>query len=204
MNNTTLRKWWNAPHEKKNLLHVLFGKETLQFVITVLIASFLVACMMFIVQMSSVEKEIENTIAFIGVSIISMLGLWRAISNMRKLKEVWEIIVYAFVAVILGYFIFQLSMLLFIGFIIYLVACFFGLANFNLVKELFPGKSLSMENDTPNSSNYGNFYHGTTGDYIQGQNGTDLRITDDLGGGDVRTENGERYHIDDNGFARKV
>lgn len=200
-----ITEWWNAP-QKKDFKSLLFGKETLRFIMYVLITSFLVMCVMLFVQMSSsIEQETENTVALIGVSAISLVGLWKAVANMRMLKWGWEKFAYACIAVVLGYLIFQLSMYLFVAFIIYLVCCFLGMANFNLVKELFPGGLPAGGGDESNESpNYGNFYHGTTSDYIQGQNGNDLRITDDLGGGDVRTENGERYHIDNNGFAKKI
>lgn len=193
----------NTP-PKKSFKSLLFGKETLRFIVSVLVVSFVVMCVMFVVQMSSVEPETEDTIALIGVIIITLVGLYKAGLNMRMLEGVWEKFAYFCIAAILGYLIFQLSMFLFVAFIIYLVCSFFGLAKFDLVKALFPGRSQNAEeSDADKSPDYGNFHHGVTGDYIQGQNGTDLRITDDLGGGDVRTEDGQRYHIDEDGFARK-
>lgn len=203
-NTSKIMEWWNAP-QKTSFKKLLFGKETLRFIITVLITSFLVMCVMFIVQMSSLGRETEETFALIGVSIISLVGLWRAVSNMRMLNGGLEKFAYACIAVGLGYLIFQFSMFLFVAFVIYLILCFLGFAKIDIVKDLFKAGAMNGGgSESVESPDYGNFYHGATGDYIQGQNGNDLRITDDLGGGNVRTENGERYHIDDDGFAKKI
>lgn len=199
-----ISEWWNAP-QKKDFKSLLFGKETLRLMLTVLITSFLVMCVMFIVQMSSVEPETEDTIAFIGVSVISLVGLWKALANIRMLERGLEKFAYACIAAAWGYLAFQLSMFLFVAFVIYLVCCFFGMAKFDLVKELFPGRSQDGgENESGESPDYGTLCQGVSGDYIQGKNGESLRVTDDLGGGDVRTENGQCYHIDSNGYATKI
>ena len=119
-NASKIMEWWNAP-QKTSFKKLLFGKETLRFIITVLITSFLVMCVMFIVQMSSLGRETEETFALIGVSIISLVGLWRAVSNMRMLNGGLEKFAYACIAVVLGYLIFQFSMFLFVAFVIYLI-----------------------------------------------------------------------------------
>ena len=199
-----ITEWWNVS-QRKSFKDLLFGKETLRFILTVLITSFLVMCVMFVVQMSSLEQETEDSIAFIGVSVISLVGLWGAAANMRMLEGIFEKFAYACIAAVLGYLMFQFSIILFIAFIIYLICAFFGMAKLDLVKDLFSVKTTNGgEDEVRESPNYGKLHNGITGDYIQGQNGVSLRVTDDLGGGDVRTENGERYHIDDNGFAKKV
>ncbi len=98
-------------------------------------------CVMLVVQMTrGVERSTESAVAAVCVSIIALVGLWKALSNMRRLTEMWERIVYAVVVAVLGYLVFLVSMLLFVVFIVGLVLSIFGTAKFNMVKWIFPDK----------------------------------------------------------------
>lgn len=182
-------QWWNAA-EKKDFKSLLFGRDTLVFIVAVLITSFLVAATFFIVQMCSAERETEETVAFVGVCIITLVGLWRALSNMRKLSKPVEMVCYALIAAVLGYLIFQLAMLLFIVFIVLLVIGFLNLGKFNLVEALFPKKGTAHE--------------GLDGDDFISIGGKDLKITENHGDGFVRTEDGRKFQVDGSGNATEI
>ena len=197
-----VKVWWNKPIEKRGLRAVLFGEETMTVCIILLVGGILLGVSLLILQLCSVEIKTRENIIGVGCFIMMACCVYILIPAVRALNAVWKKVLYVLLMPILFSIIISLSQWL-----VFLVIG--GLICGILCKGFFGGSGVSVPigGDTsaaePTSSNYGKLYEGITGDYIHGDQGDEQRITQNLGGGDVRTETGERYHIDENGYATK-
>lgn len=197
-----VKEWWNKPIEKRGLIAVLLGKETLTVCLTLFVGGVLLGISLFILQLCSVEIETRENIIGAGVVIMLIYCLYLVVSAIRALDAIWKKALYLLIMPTLFSIVLSLSQLL-----IFIVIG--GLICGILFKGFYGGAGVpiptgdSSPATTPESSDHGKLYEGISGDYIQGNHGDDQRITQDLGGGDVLTEKGERYHIDEKGYASK-
>ena len=197
-----VENWWNKPIEKRGFRAVLFGKETMTVCITLFVGGILLGISLLVLQLCSVEIETRENIIGVGCFIMLVYCAYILVPAVRALNAVWKKVLYLLMMPILFSIVISLSqwlVFLVIGGLICSILCkgFFGGSG---VSTPINGSTSTTDSE---SSNYGKLYEGITGDYIQGLHGDSHRITQDLGGGDVLTEKGERYHIDEKGYASK-
>lgn len=200
-----VKDWFLKPVEKKGLRAVLFGQETLLVCIILLVGGIVLGVSLFIMQMCSVAIDTREGIVGFGCTAMMLTCIWLLVPAVKALNAIWKKIIYVLMMPILFSIVLSISQWL-----IFIVIG--GLICGVLFKGFFGGyggsvpTSIAGGNTCPenNSSNYGKFYSGISGDYIQGEHGDDQRITMDLGGGNVETEKGNRYHIDESGHATKI
>lgn len=200
-----VKDWFLKPVEKKGLRAVLFGQETLLVCIILLVGGIVLGLSLFIMQMCSVAIDTREGIVGFGCTAMILTCIWLLVPAVKALNAIWKKIIYVLMMPILFSIVLSISQWL-----IFIVIG--GLICGVLFKGFFGGyggsvpTSIAGGNTSPedNSSNYGKFYSGISGDYIQGEHGDDQRITMDLGGGNVETEKGNRYHIDESGHATKI
>ena len=200
-----VKNWFLKPVEKRGLRAVLFGQETMRVCIILLVGGIVLGLSLFIMQMCSVAIDTREGIIGFGCTVMMLACIWLLIPAVKALNAIWKKIVYVLMMPILFSIVISLTQWL-----IFLVIG--GMICGVLFKGFFGGSGISVPTSVSggsgspddNSSSYGKFYSGITGDYVQGEHGDDQRITLDLGGGYVETEKGNRYHIDDSGHATKV
>lgn len=200
-----VKDWFLKPVEKRGLRSVLFGQETMLVCIILFVGGIVLGLSLFIMQMCSVEIDTREGIIGFGCTIMMLTCIWLLIPAVKSLNAIWKKIVYVLMMPILFSIVISLTqwlIFLVIGGLIcgVLFKGFFGSSGVSVPL----GVSNGSDNSKDNSSNYGKFYSGITGDYVQGEHGDDHLIVRDLGGGNVETENGKRYHIDESGHATKV
>lgn len=197
-----VKNWWNKPIEKRGFCAVLFGKETATVCVILFVGGILSGLSLLVLQLCSVEIETRENIIGWGCLMMLTYCVYILVPAVRALDAVWKKGLYLLIMPTLFSIVISLSqwlVFLVIGGLICGILCkgFWGGSG---VSVPIGGSSSATESE---SSNYGKLYEGITGDYIQGNHGDDQRITQKLGGGDVLTEKGERYHIDEKGFASK-
>ncbi len=201
---TFVKEWVNKPVEKRGFCAVLLGEEMMKVCIILFAGGILLGLSFLILQMCSVEIKTRENIIAIGCFIMLAYCVWLLIPAVKALNAIWKKILFILIIPFIFSIIISLSQ-----WIIFLVIG--GLICLGLLKVFFGGSGVSIPTSSNsgnsdlsnNSSDNGRFYAGITGDYIQGNHGDDQRITQRLSDGDVLTEKGERYHIDENGYASK-
>lgn len=200
-----VKDWFLKPVEKRGLRAVLFGQETMRVCIILLVGGIVLGLSFFIMQMCSVAIDTREGIIGFGCTVMMLACIWLLVPAVKALNAIWKKIVYVLMMPLLFSIIISLAQWL-----IFLVIG--GLICGVLFKGFFGGSGVSVPTSVSggsgsaddNSSNYGKFHAGISGDYVRGEHGDDQRITMDLGGGNVETEKGNRYHIDENGHATKI
>lgn len=200
-----VKDWFLKPVEKKGLRAVLFGQETLLVCIILLVGGIVLGLSLFIMQMCSVAIDTREGIIGFGCTAMILTCIWLLVPAVKALNAIWKKIIYVLMMPILFSIVLSISQWLIFIVIGGLICGVLGKGFFGTSGSIPPvGGSVSTGNADDNSSNYGKFYSGISGDYIQGEHGDDQRITMDLGGGNVETEKGNRYHIDESGHATKI
>lgn len=205
---SSVKDFFLRPVEQKGLRAVLFGKDTLTICCVLFIGGIILGLLLLVLQLCSVAIDTREGIVGFGVVVMLFTCIYLLVPAVKALDAIWKKVVYLLLMPMLFSLVITLSqwvIFLVIGGIICYVLFkgFFGSAGGVSVGGFGGGGSSGGQSES-DSSNYGKFYSGITGDYIQGEHGDDQRITMNLGGGDVQTEKGERYHVDESGHATKL